>query len=323
MRIQDNIYGDESMTQAINRAEILMEALPYIRKFHGKTIVIKFGGAAMKDEDLRTQFARDVVLLQYVGMRPIIVHGGGPQINRLLEGLGIESYFVDGHRVTDEKAMEVVEMVLSGFVNKDIVGLINHEGGKAVGISGKDGGLAKGTPHHITRKKEDGTTEEVSLGRVGNVLRTGINPAILLDLYKDGYIPVIAPVAVDSDGKSLNVNADTMAGAIAGALRAEKLILLTDTPGVMKDSQTVTGLIPTDVYRLINEGTIKGGMIPKTECCLKALEAGVKRTHIIDGRVAHALLLEIFTDKGVGTLISHSGDSDATPHHYPWSGAAE
>ncbi len=319
MRIQDNIYGEESMTQAINRAEILMEALPYIRRFHGKTIVIKFGGAAMKDEALRTQFARDVVLLQYVGMQPIIVHGGGPQINRLLDGLGIQSHFVDGHRVTDEKAMEVVEMVLSGYVNKDIVGLINHEGGRAVGISGKDGGLARGTVHSLHRKNEDGTTEEVSLGRVGNVLRSGINTAVLTDLYKDGYIPVIAPVAVDSDGKSLNVNADTMAGAIAGALRAEKLILLTDTPGVMREGQTVTGLIPSDVYRLINEGTIKGGMIPKTECCLKALESGVKRTHIIDGRVPHALLLEIFTDRGVGTLISHS-DGSGVPGHYPWSG---
>lgn len=302
------------MSGVINRAELLMEALPYIRAFRGKTIVIKFGGAAMKDEALRTQFARDVVLLQYVGMRPVIVHGGGPQINRLLNELGISSHFVDGHRVTDEAAMEVVEMVLAGHVNKDIVALINHEGGPAVGITGKDGTLARGVPHTLSRKNEDGSVEEVSLGRVGHVDPEGINPGIIYDLYRTGYIPVIAPIAVDEKGKSLNINADTMAGAIASALKAEKLVLLTDTPGVLKDDKTLTGLSAQDVENLIEEGVIKGGMIPKVQCCLSALGNQVNRAHIIDGRVPHAVLLEIFTDKGVGTLITnHKEDTKWSP----------
>ncbi len=292
------------MESAINRAEILMEALPYIRRFAGKTIVIKYGGAAMKDPALRRDFARDVVLLQYVGMRPVIVHGGGPQINRLLTELGIDSHFVDGHRVTDEAAMEVVEMVLAGHVNKEIVALINKEGGRSVGISGKDATLARGSLHSLHRTREDGSTEQVSLGRVGKLRTNDIDPSLLEDLFESGYIPVIAPVAVDEEGLSLNINADIMAGAVASSLHAEKLIPLTDTPGVLVEEKTITGLTPPSVRELVSEGIISGGMIPKVECCLSALESGVKRTHIIDGRVPHALLLEIFTDRGVGTLIT-------------------
>lgn len=291
------------MSEIMNRAHVLLEALPYIKNFSGKTIVIKFGGAAMKDPELRADFARDVVLLQLVGMKPIIVHGGGPMINKLLTDLGIASEFVEGHRVTDDAAMEVVEMVLSGRINKEIASLINREGGNAVGISGKDGNLATAEVHTLRRQKADGSVESISLGRVGKLGRDGINPEIINHLYETGYIPVIAPVAVDREGNSLNVNADTMAGAVAGALRAEKLILLTDTPGVLVDNSTITGLTPPDVKELISEGIITGGMLPKVECCLTALERGVRRTHIIDGRVPHALLLEVFTDQGVGTLI--------------------
>ena len=288
-----------------NIAQVLLEALPYIRKFQGKTIVVKFGGAAMKNPELSRDFARDVVLLQYVGMRPVIIHGGGPQINQLLESLKIESHFVDGHRVTDEPAMEVVEMVLAGRVNKEIVSLINHEGGRAVGLTGKDGMLARGILHTIQRKNQDGSTSDVSLGRVGKVDAAGINPQVLNALEDGGYIPIIAPIAVDDEGRSLNINADTMAGAIASALKAEKLILLTDTPGVLIEGKTVTGLSPDSVQRHIESGGITGGMLPKVQCCIDSLKAGIRSAHIIDGRVAHAVLLEIFTDTGVGTLIKN------------------
>ena len=286
------------------RVKILLEALPYIRNFSGKTVVVKFGGAAMVEPELSADFARDVVLLQYVGIRPIIVHGGGPQINNLLKDLNIKSHFVDGQRVTDEAAMEVVEMVLSGRVNKEIVNMIHLEGGKAVGLSGKDGLLARGEIYRIKKENSDGSIEEINLGRVGEISSSGINPTILNVLYEKGYIPVIAPVAVDDGGKSLNINADTMAGAIAASLRAEKLILLTDTPGVMIHDKTITGLNPEDVKKYIASGDIKGGMLPKVNCCLKALAEGTRSAHIIDGRVPHALLLEIFTDAGVGTLIT-------------------
>ncbi len=290
------------------RVQVLLEALPYIRSFAGKTIVIKFGGAAMKNPTLASDFARDVVLLQLVGMQPVIVHGGGPRINQLLNSLGIASEFVDGHRVTDDAAMEVVEMVLSGQVNKEIVSVINHEGGRAVGISGKDGGLAVGELHTIQRLTPEGKMETVSLGRVGKLGRDAIRMDLLERLMESGYIPVIAPVAVDKSGHSLNVNADTMAGAIASALKAEKLVLLTDTPGILADGATITGLTPPDVKELVKEKVIGGGMIPKVECCLSALEAGVRRTHIIDGSVAHSLLLEVFTDGGIGTLIARKED---------------
>lgn len=290
------------MKEALHKIETLLEALPYIQKFKGKSIVIKYGGAAMNQADLRAQFAQDVVLLRLVGMHPVIVHGGGPQINQLLTDLKIPSEFVDGHRITDEASMEVVEMVLSGSVNKSIVSLINKAGGRAVGISGKDGHLARGILHELEKKTDSGT-EKVSLGRVGTVDINKIDTSILTLLDDSGYIPIIAPVTVDSDGHSLNINADTMAGAIAAALQAEKLILLTDTPGVLHEGKTITGLKFDDVKELINNKIIHGGMLPKVDCCLHAIEHGVNRAHIIDGRVPHALLLEIFTDKGVGTLI--------------------
>ena len=293
-----------------NRAEILLEALPYIRRFTGKTIVIKFGGAAMASDELARQFARDIVLLQHVGIKPVIVHGGGPQISRLLKELNIPSEFVDGHRVTDQAAMDVVEMVLAGKINKGIVALINNEGGRAAGISGKDGSLALAEPHSLKRTNDAGHTEEVSLGRVGRIRKDGINPEILKALEDNSYVPVIAPVATDEAGNSLNINADTMAGAVASSLKAEKLILLTDTAGVLVDDETITGLGPDDVHRLKETGKITGGMIPKVDCCLQALYSGVNRTHIIDGRVPHAVLLEIFTDRGVGTLISNDFDKN-------------
>ena len=293
------------MQSEIARVETLLEALPYIRRFSGKTIVIKYGGAAMDKADLRDQFARDITLLQYVGIRPVIVHGGGPMINSLLDRLGVKSEFVDGHRVTDEESMQIVEMVLAGQVNKSIVSLINFSGGKAVGLTGRDGNLARARLHGFQKKAADGSLVEVSLGRVGHVTPEDIDCSIIETLEYDGFIPVIAPVAFDDQGKPLNINADTMAGAIASALKAEKLILLTDTPGVMKDGKTLTGLNSAKVQALMQEGIIQGGMIPKVKCCLAALEHGVVRTHIIDGRVPHALLLEILTDTGVGTLITN------------------
>lgn len=291
-----------------SRAEILLEALPYIRRFSGKTIVIKYGGAAMASADLSRQFARDIVLLQHVGIKPVIVHGGGPQISQLLGDLNISSEFVDGHRVTDAAAMDVVEMVLAGKINKGIVALINNEGGRAAGISGKDGNLATAEPHSLTRTNDAGHTEEVSLGRVGRISKDGINPEILRTLEESSYVPVIAPVATDDEGNSLNINADTMAGAVAASLKAEKLILLTDTAGVLVGGETVTGLGPAEVQRLKDRGEISGGMIPKVDCCLQSLYGGVNRTHIIDGRIPHAVLLEVFTDRGVGTLISNDFD---------------
>ncbi len=286
------------------RAEILLEALPYIRRFAGKTVVIKYGGAAMEQADLSREFARDVTLLQYVGMRPVIVHGGGPQIGRTLAGLGIQSEFVAGHRVTDDRTMEVVEMVLAGTINKHIVSQINAEGGRAVGISGRDGPLARAALHQLEQPGPDGTKTTVNLGRVGSVNGEHINPAIVNTLDQAGFIPVIAPVAAGEDGRSLNVNADTMAGAIASALKAEKLILLTDTPGVLREGKTIERMTPAEVRAEMASGLIAGGMLPKVECCLQALDSGVARAHIIDGRIPHAVLLEIFTQEGVGTLIA-------------------
>ncbi|MBE7440791.1 MAG: acetylglutamate kinase [Spirochaetales bacterium] len=283
------------------RARILLEALPYIQRFHKKTVVIKYGGAAMDKADLRDRFAQDVVLLQYVGIRPIIVHGGGPQINQLLKSLNIQSHFVSGHRYTTPETMEVVEMILSGRVNKEIVAQITQAGGRAVGISGKDAGLVRARRHWLEEKKTDGSTEKIDLGLVGDV--ESVEPGVLEALDEKGFIPVIAPVALGDNGETLNINADTMAGALAGALPAEKLILLTDTPGILEDGQTITGLTPERVRSLIDRGIIQGGMLPKVQCCLRALDQGVRRAHIIDGRVPHALLLEIFTDQGVGTLI--------------------
>ena len=276
--------------QWIDKAEVLIEALPYIRRFFDKTLVIKYGGHAMTDEELRASFAIDVVLLKYIGLRPVLVHGGGPQIKSTLERLGIESRFERGLRVTDDDTMEVVEMVLGGSVNREIVELIQRGGGRAVGLTGNDGRL-------LQVKAREG------LGRVGEVVV--VDPAPIRAVADAGFIPVIAPIGIDADGVTHNVNADEAAGAIACALEAEKLILLTDVEGVRgKDGQLLSQLSSTEVRKLIDEGTIGGGMIPKVQCCLDALLGGVGRTHIVDGRTLHAVLLEVFTDSGVGTLIS-------------------
>ncbi|MBI2068023.1 MAG: acetylglutamate kinase [Deltaproteobacteria bacterium] len=282
------------MQHLIEKASILMEALPYIRKFHGKTVVIKYGGAAMLDERLKSSFARDVVLLDYIGINPVIVHGGGPQIGEVLKKMGIESRFHNGMRITDDRTMDVVEMVLAGDINKEIVSLVNSHGGRAVGLSGKDGRM-------IQAKKLD--PETVDLGRVGTVKT--VDPSVLTTLDQAKFIPVIAPIGVDEKGQALNINADLVAGVIAESLQAEKLVLLTDVEGVLDQNKQLLSSIKTkEVSRLIEEGTIIGGMIPKIQCALKAVQSGVRTAHIIDGRVEHALLLEIFTDKGVGTVIS-------------------
>lgn len=289
------------------RAKILLEALPYIQKFHNKIIVIKYGGAAMKERELQVSFAKDIVLLKYIGIHPVIVHGGGPKINSLLNRLNISTQFINGQRYTDEKTMEIVEMVLSGSINKEIVSMIQNQGGKAIGISGKDANLAIAKPHRLT-KEENGQIQEIDLGLVGII--ESINPKILFDLIENGYIPIIAPVSPDSQGNSLNINADTMAGAVASSLKAEKLILLTDTPGILKENKVLNRLTPIKVHQLIQENVIVGGMLPKVQCCLLALEQGVKRTHIIDGRIPHSLLIELFSYKGIGTMISSEVESD-------------
>ncbi|MBX3722124.1 MAG: acetylglutamate kinase [Turneriella sp.] len=290
---------DSGSSHSRERIETLLEALPYIQRFAGKTIVIKYGGAAMEKADLSAKFAQDVVLLKLCGIDPVIVHGGGPQINQLLERLGVKSTFIDGHRVTGDAEMAAVEMVLSGDVNKKIVAQIARAGGKAVGLSGRDGALAHAEKHYLERNGK----ENVDLGRVGAVKPGGVNVQVLNTLKQGGFIPVIAPVGFDATGNSLNINADTMAGAIAAALGAEKLLLLTDTPGVMHDGKTLTRLSPTDVKKLKADGIISGGMIPKVDCAVSAVENHVNAAHIIDGRVPNALLLEIFTDSGVGTMI--------------------
>jgi acetylglutamate kinase len=281
------------MKDLIDKAEVLVEAMPYIRRFANSTIVLKYGGSAMTDPALRASFARDVVLLKYIGLRPVIVHGGGPQIGRTLERLGVKSTFVDGLRVTDDQTMDVVEMVLGGTVNREIVALIQQAGGRAIGLTGNDGDMIR-----VSRR----TSPDRDLGRVGRV--RGVDPAPITAVADAGYVPVIAPIGVDDDGVTHNVNGDEAAGAVAQALHAEKLILLTDVEGVL-DSNGV--LIPQltipEARKHIAEGTIRGGMIPKIECCIGALESGVSRTHIVDGRILHAILLEIFTDTGVGTLL--------------------
>jgi len=275
----------------MEKVDILLEALPYIKQFSGATFVVKYGGAAMEQEELAKEFAKDVVLLKYVGIDPVIVHGGGPQIEKLLTRLDIPTRFVEGLRVTEEATLEVVEMVLSGHINKQIVQEIHNCGGRALGMSGKDAKL-------IVAKKV-----EKDIGFVGDIVEANVK--ILREISKLGYIPVVAPLAAGADGHTYNVNADTAAGAIAKELMADKLILLTDVPGVLgKDLKPISILKKEEVPLLIKNGTIKGGMIPKTKCCLDALHGGVKKTHIIDGRVAHALLLEVLTDSGIGTQIS-------------------
>lgn len=284
------------MQKSIEKINTLIESFPYIKEFSGKTVVIKYGGHAMTDESLRLSFAKDMALLKLVGINPVVVHGGGPQIGTLLEQLGIKSEFVDGMRVTDNATMEIVEMVLTGKVNKEIVNNIHIAGGKAVGISGKDAGL-------ITASKmfHDDKGTRVDIGLVGAVEK--VNPDIISILEKDKFIPVIAPIGADANGVTYNINADIAAGKIAEALKAEKLILLTDITGVMIKGELASSIKASDIPELIKSGEIKGGMIPKVNCCVEAIGAGVNKTHIIDGRVEHAVLLEIFTDKGVGTQI--------------------
>jgi len=289
--------------KSIERAEILLEALPYIRRFYNKTIVIKYGGHAMVDKELKDLFARDVVMLKYIGIHPVVVHWGGPQIGDLLKKLGKDSQFVQGMRVTDEETMDIVEMVLVGKVNKEIVGLINQHGGKAVGLSGKDGNLIRAEKYYLTEEKAKDTPPEIiDLGLVGKV--KNIHAELIVSLEKDGFIPVIAPTGMGDNGETYNINADIVAGEVAAALKAEKLVLLTDVEGVMDArGQLINTMNDRDVVNMIETGVIRGGMYPKVKCCLKALNNGVKKTHIVDGRLKHAILLEIFTDMGIGTEI--------------------
>jgi acetylglutamate kinase len=280
---------------ALEKAEILVEALPYIKEFSGKRVVIKYGGAAMQDCALKQKVMQDIVLMKFVGMHPIVVHGGGPDINDMLKRLDIKSSFVDGLRVTDQDTMEVVEMVLGGKVNKEIVTGLNASGGKAIGISGKDGGLMEARAIDETGK----------MGFVGEVCR--VNPQIIETMIENGYIPVIAPIGIDNLQQSYNINADLAAAAIAVAMKADKLVLLTDVPGLLRDAKDSESLISvlkvSEVSDYVANGTISGGMIPKVKCCVEAVTGGVGRTHIIDGRVPHSILLEIFTDEGVGTMV--------------------
>jgi acetylglutamate kinase len=289
-----------SASEVAQKAQILAEALPYIRRFHGKTIVIKYGGNAMTDEKLKHSFARDVVLLKLVGMDPVVVHGGGPQIDDMLRRVGKKGEFIQGMRVTDRETMNIVEMVLGGLVNKDIVNLINQHGGRAIGLTGKDGSFIRARKMMLANK--DRPAEMLDIGQVGEI--QSIDPEVISLLESREFIPVLAPIGVGEDGESYNINADLVAGKLAEVLRAEKLILLTNTPGVLdKDGKLLTGLTPRQVEGLFADGTIHGGMLPKIESALDAAKSGVKSVHIIDGRVEHALLLEVLTDQGVGTLI--------------------
>jgi acetylglutamate kinase len=292
------------MQKLIDKASILMEALPYIRRFYGKTIVIKYGGHAMLDDTLKQSFAMDITLMNYIGLNPVVVHGGGPQIEELLTKLGKTSRFVDGLRVTDQEIMDVVEMVLVGKINKEIVSLINFQGGKAVGLSGKDGNLITAKKLKlITRSASGKSSRARDIGLVGEV--QAVNPLILETLERSKFIPIIAPIGCGEDGQSYNINADTVAGTIASALKAEKIMLLTDTEGVLDDrGRLISSMDEKKATRLIDKGHISGGMIPKVRCCLQALKEGVGKAHIIDGRIRHAILLEVFTDVGIGTQIT-------------------
>ncbi len=294
------------MQASIDRARGLIESLPYMQEFRHKTVVIKYGGHAMVDENLKKQFALDIILMKHIGINPVIVHGGGPQINQLLDRLEIKPSYVQGMRVTDGETMSVVEMVLVGKVNKEIVGNINHCGGKAVGLSGRDGDLICADKLQVSKKNDDALKdappELIDLGRVGQV--TKVNPEVLQALDKQDFIPVIAPVGVGKDGQAFNINADLVAGAVAGELKAAKLILLTDVAGVQDNKGTLLrSLKQNDLEKFIADETIGGGMIPKVRCCADALSRGVSKTHIIDGRIEHAILLEIFTREGIGTEI--------------------
>jgi acetylglutamate kinase len=284
------------------KARLLLEALPYIRKFFGKTVVIKYGGHAMVDEELQKSFALNIILLKYIGINPVIVHGGGPQIGRMLKQLNIASEFRQGLRVTDDATMDVVEMVLVGKVNKNIVNLINLNGGSAVGLSGKDGHLISARKLEMVVEKKDAPPEIIDLGKVGEVVR--INTSLITTLQAQGFIPVIAPVGVDEEGATYNINADTVAGAVASALGAMRLVLLTDVSGVLdKDRTLISSLDIQEASQGIADGVLTGGMIPKIQCCMEAVDAGVEKAHILDGRVENCILLEFFTNSGIGTEI--------------------
>lgn len=289
----------------ISRADILIEALPYIQKFAGNIIVVKYGGHAMIDRELKEKVMLDLLLLHSVGMRPVIVHGGGPEINAMLKRVGKESTFIQGLRVTDKETMEIAAMVLVGKLNKEIVSMLNSFGGKAVGLSGQDAHLLQAEKKPMKMENQDGLLEDIDLGYVGRI--SNVNPGIITSLLDQGYIPVISPIAGGENGESYNVNADTAAGMIAGALKADKLLLLTDVRGIMKDINNPDSLISViqreEISSLLAEGIIQGGMIPKVECAVNALEQGVGTVHILDGRQAHSILLEVFTDGGIGTMI--------------------
>lgn len=293
----------DKVKKSMERADILIEALPYIRRFYNKIIVIKYGGHAMVDDELKDMFARDVLMMKYVGIHPVVVHGGGPQIGGYLKKLGKESQFIQGMRVTDQETMDIVEMVLVGKVNKEIVGLINQHGGKAVGLSGKDGSLIRAEKYLLSAEKAKDTPPEIiDLGLVGKVKE--INASLILSLVKDGFIPVIAPTGLGDQGETYNINADIVAGAVASALKAEKLVLLTDVEGVFdSEKKLINTMSNAEALAMINDKVIHGGMFPKVKCCLKALRGGVRKSHIIDGRLKHAILLEMFTDSGIGTEI--------------------
>jgi len=293
------------MDELVKKANILIEALPYIRRFSGKTIVIKYGGAAMKEESLKHSVMKDIVLMKYIGLHPVVVHGGGDKISEWMQRVGKQAEFVQGLRITDQETVEIAEMVLAGSINKEIVSLINQNGGKAIGLCGKDANLIRAQKHFAHMVDELGETSTVDLGFVGDV--TCVNPEVIVALDRAGYIPVIAPNGVGEDGLTYNINADTMAGEIAAALKAEKLILLTDQRGILRDLNDAATLISTikisEIELLIESGVISTGMLPKVEACVTALKGGASKTHIIDGRISHALLLEIFTAAGIGTEI--------------------
>lgn len=295
------------MEQEKLKAKILLEALPYIRHFYGRTVVIKYGGNAMIDENLKKSFALNVILLKYIGVNPVIVHGGGPQIGNMLKQLNIPTQFKEGMRVTDEATMDVVEMVLVGKVNKEIVNLINLNGGKAVGLSGKDGFLLKAEKLKIVINKKDAPPEIIDVGKVGKVI--DVNTSLIFSLQKEGFIPIIAPVGVDEKGDTYNINADFVASAVASSLKAAKLILLTDVPGILdEENKVISSLTKREAIYFMEKGIIKGGMLPKVKCCLEALEAGVEKTHIVDGRIDNSIILEMFTKAGIGTEIVHSNN---------------
>lgn len=293
------------MKTLIEKADVLIEALPYIRAFYGKTMVIKYSGKAMEDETLKHSVMQDIVLMKYVGMNPVIVHGGGPQISAMMKRLGKDAKFIQGLRVTDRETVDIAEMVLAGTINKEIVSLINQHGGQAVGLCGKDANLIQAQKHFAKVTSDTGEQIMADIGFVGDI--TNVNPKIIQVLDAEGFIPVIAPNGIGEDGQTYNINADTVAGEIAAALCAEKLVVLTDTRGILRDKNNEESLIPTldisEVEELIQNGVIETGMLPKVEACITALNSGVKKTHIIDGRISHSILLEIFTERGIGTEI--------------------